>query len=299
MRLDRLATLYLARPLRALAPLPGAGCVRILMYHRISDDTESGVGPYYRLNTSPARFAEQMQLLKDHGYRVLDLVEALDQLKAGRTVENSVAITFDDGYADFAEHAFPILRKYRFAATVFLPTTFISDVARPFRNSDCLTWSQVRDLRGYGIRFGSHTVSHPKLHELSWSAIDEELSASRKVLEDRLQEPITTFAHPYAFPEADRPYVKEFTARLKQHGYQCCATTRIGVAAAHDDPYSLKRLPVNGCDDLLLFSAKLAGAYDWVAWPQRLQKHAKSARHKSKQYPVESTTAPSPSAAGS
>ena len=60
VRFDRLATLYLANPLRKFAPLPDVGCVTILMYHRISDAPEPGLAPYFQVNTSPERFREQM-----------------------------------------------------------------------------------------------------------------------------------------------------------------------------------------------------------------------------------------------
>ena len=74
MRLDRLATLYLANPLRKLSPVADTGCLRILMYHRISAAPEPNFGPYFRVNTSPARFAEHMQFLGEERYKVVDLL---------------------------------------------------------------------------------------------------------------------------------------------------------------------------------------------------------------------------------
>jgi peptidoglycan/xylan/chitin deacetylase (PgdA/CDA1 family) len=274
VRLDRLATLYLAKPLRKLAPLPGEGCVSILMYHRISALPEPGFAPYYRVNTSPARFAEQMAFLHQEQYKVVDLVDALSLLQANAFTRKHVVLTFDDGYADFAQEAFPILQNYGFTATVFLPTSFISPEPNSFKDTPCLTWAEVKQLRQAGIRFGSHTVSHPTLYDLTWAEIETQLRDSKARLEEMLEEPVTTFAYPYAYPEADSTFTKQFSALLRDKGYECCVTTRIGVALKNDDPFSLKRLPLNDCDDTALFRAKLEGGYNWLSLPQRLRKKA-------------------------
>ncbi|HWF19895.1 MAG TPA: hypothetical protein VG754_11535 [Verrucomicrobiae bacterium] len=93
------------------------------------------------------------------------------------------------------------------------------------------------------------------------------------MIEDKLGVAISSFAYPYAFPSADRDFVETLTDLLKGSGYECNATTRIGRVHAEDDPYMLKRLPVNSADDSALFLAKIRGAYDWMNWPQdRLKK---------------------------
>jgi hypothetical protein len=55
---------------------------------------------------------------------------------------------------------------------------------------------------------------------------------------------------------------------LNRAGYSSCVTTRIGRVRTGDEQFSLKRLPVNNWDDEALLRAKLAGAYDWLAWFQ-------------------------------
>lgn len=248
------------------------GAVRILMYHRISDAPEPDLSPYFRLNTSPKRFSEHMQFLRDGGYCVLDLCDALHSLRDGTLGPNHVVITFDDGYADFADYAFPVLARHSFTATVFLPSAFIGEQPLSFRNTPCLTWSQVKTLRTAGIRFGSHTVNHPKLVQLPWPQIEAELAQSKRELEEQLDEAVTTFAYPYAWPEGNLPYTQRFSHLIKALGYECCLTTRIGIAHKKDNLFALRRLPVNDCDDLGLLRAKLEGAYDWLALPQSLLK---------------------------
>jgi peptidoglycan/xylan/chitin deacetylase (PgdA/CDA1 family) len=307
------------------------------MYHSISDDPEPGVRPYYRVCTSPRRFAEHMALLKSRGYRGVTLSEGLAWLRSPLDVERSVldvgcspvpptsalrpppsdlcslssalrprtpnsdlpaptsdlrpltserpaALTFDDGFRDFHTAAFPILQQHGFNATMYLPTAFIGETRRVFcprgssflrpltsdlsSNRDCLTWSEVRELHGDGIEFGSHTVTHPKLVELSWPEIESEMVKSKSEIEQRLGATVAAFAYPYAFPQTDDGYVRSFRQLLADAGYSCCVTTEVGRVKTGDDSYRLKRLPVNALDDTTLLQAKLEGRYDWLAGPQ-------------------------------
>jgi peptidoglycan/xylan/chitin deacetylase (PgdA/CDA1 family) len=246
------------------------------MYHSISNTPEDGVSPYYRTCTSPEAFENQISFLARNGYTTPNLIEAGEQLESGGDHSKSVVITFDDGFRDFYTQAFPVLRRYGFSATMFLPTAYIDGQRRSFKDRECLTWSEVCELREAGMLFGSHTVSHPKLVKLSPSEIRRELSESKAELERRLGEPILTFAYPFAFPQANREFSESFRRALVEAGYKVCVTTEIGCIRNGDDPLHWKRLPANTCDDLSLLEAKLAGAYDWLSVPQTAVKRLKS-----------------------
>jgi peptidoglycan/xylan/chitin deacetylase (PgdA/CDA1 family) len=274
--IDRILSVYLVAPFCSGKSSAGSLHIPILMYHSVSDSPEPGVAPYYRLATPPALFAEHLQLLSDRGYSVVSLHEATHALTVQQTPNRRLAvITFDDGFRDFLTNAWPALNRLSFTATVFLPTNFIGDSSRSFVGRDCLTWSEIRELRKAGISFGSHTASHPKMDTLSESQLEHELVDSKSVLEERLQEPIDSFCHPYAFPAANASYVSRFRELLKRAGYRIATNTSIGRARSTTDHLLLPRLPVNGRDDARLFTAKLAGAYDWFARPQSLLKRAK------------------------
>ena len=274
MRLDRLVTLGLSRSVfsgdDAASPrLP------ILMYHRISDAAERGVVPYYRLSTSPARFAEHMRWLADAGWQGVGVTEALTggpHRWAGRTF----ALTFDDGFADFGEMAAPILRKHGFRATVYLPTAYIGRKRLLFESVECLTWNEVRTLHRSGIEFASHTVNHPRnLHELPWIDLRQELRLSKEKIESELRTSIAGFSFPYAFPQANANFRAAFSALLREIDYQHCVTTAIGRVKLIPDRLALERLPVNNDDDRDLLLAKMAGAYDWLGVPQSVIKTAR------------------------
>jgi peptidoglycan/xylan/chitin deacetylase (PgdA/CDA1 family) len=272
MRVDRLLTLGVFGPLQKWRGEQGT--LPVLMYHSISDGSENGVPPYYRTATSPRVFAEQMALLRSRGFRAVTLREGREWLRHGApAAEKLVALTFDDGFRDFYTHAFPVLRENQFSATMFLPTAFIGDETRRFKERECMTWGVARELHNAGIEFGSHTVNHPKLYELAVARIREELEVSKAMIEEKLGETISSFAYPYAFPGTDRRFVEGVTGLLREAGYKCNVTTRIGRVRAGDDAFTLKRLPVNSMDDGALLLAKIHGGYDWLNWPQDFSKN--------------------------
>jgi peptidoglycan/xylan/chitin deacetylase (PgdA/CDA1 family) len=292
MRLDRVVTLCLARPLVAAGVVSRVRALPILMYHSISDDPQPGVSPYYKTTTSPAVFEQHLQRLSAAGYRSVHIDEAVRALQSGvPRNEKTVVITFDDGFRDFYDLAFPILKRLGHTASMFLPTAFVANDRRSFKDRECLVWSEVRELRVAGIEFGSHTVSHPKLYELGWKEIEDELALSKERIERELDQPVTGFSYPFAFPQQDQEFTARFAQLLRKLGYQNCSTTIIGRAHPGDDAFCLKRLPVNSCDDQLLFDAKLDGAYDWLAYPQA---GYKALRHRFTRPPTGRVPAPSP-----
>lgn len=276
LRPDRLATLYFFHPLRKLLGRPSG--VPILMYHSISADPESHRSPYYRTCTDPRTFARQMEFLSRGGYRVLGTTEAVRILAQPRRLsEKVIALTFDDGYRDFYDLAFPVLARFGFAATVYLPTAYIGERRLAFNSKSCLTWSEVRELRSAGVEFGSHTVTHPQLQHLSHAGIRRELRASREEIEARLGEPVLSFSYPYKFPETDRAFCGRLREDLSESGYRNGVSTVIGVPHSAADPFFLERLPVNSADDAALLRAKLAGAYNWLHAAQFSWKRVRTA----------------------
>lgn len=263
-RFDRFATLYLVNPLRRSAS-GNKPSIPILMYHSISDEAETGVHPYYRTSTSPQQFASQMKYLHESGYRTASLPEVVSELREqGAVAEKHVVITFDDGYRDFHDNAFPILDQYHFGATVFLPTAYIGTVRTQFKAKDCLTWSEIRELKKHGMSFGSHTVTHPQLSRLDAGAVINEIATSKQTIQDNLGESVDSFAYPFAFPESNKPFIQMLRTTLIEAGYRQGVSTRIGTARRQEDHYFLRRLPMNSFDDIALFRAKLQGSYDWL-----------------------------------
>jgi peptidoglycan/xylan/chitin deacetylase (PgdA/CDA1 family) len=264
-RADRLATLYLFQPLRQCVASYRSLRIPILMYHSVSEPNSDGAHPYFETATSPRVFEEHMKYLRETGYRTLRLNEAVKYVESGEQLsEPSLVLTFDDGFQDFATHAFPILQEYGFTATVFLPTGHIADERRQFKNRDCLTWTEVRELHRAGVTFGSHTVTHRQLKFLKASEVEQEVRCSKETIEDQLGHPVDSFSYPFAFPETDRAFKRKLKVLLAAQGYRNGVSTIIGTYGAGHDHFFQPRLPVNSWDDLRLFRAKLEGGYDWL-----------------------------------
>jgi peptidoglycan/xylan/chitin deacetylase (PgdA/CDA1 family) len=260
------------------------------------------VHPYYQINTSPDIFVERMRFLHENNYSVISLAKAVKmldsnsqpnqlntqhatrntQIKLNQPLNHStnqplkyVVLTFDDGFRDFYTQAFPILQKYGFTATVFLPTGFIDNKGLKLKGKEHLNWIEVRELHNNGINFGSHTVTHPQLKLLKKEDIEYEIRQSKETIQNKLGESIDSFSYPFKFPEEDKEFTKYLRVILQKFGYKYSVSTRIGTTSKKDDIFFLKRIPANSCDDISLFKAKLQGGYDWLYWPQYFLKMAK------------------------
>ena len=144
------------------------------------------------------------------------------------------------------------------AATVFLPTALVDDREnRVFNKHPLMNWSQVRDMRRGGISFAAHTATHPRLTTLPSKQVAEELTRSRKDMEDRLAGLCEDMAYPFVdFDER----VREEAGRA---GYKTACSVRIGLNRPGDDLLSLKRIPIVDADGTRRFLRKIAfGVWD-------------------------------------
>jgi peptidoglycan/xylan/chitin deacetylase (PgdA/CDA1 family) len=271
-RPDRLATLYVCHPVARIMGLKSGARVPILMYHSISDNLFAKSHRYYQINTSPNVFERQMRWLRHNGYRTMDLPEMLAAMEAGQDLSKTVVITFDDGYQDFYTDALPVMKECGFTATIFLATDRIQDTSVRIEGVDYLTWREVRELHAEGIRFGSHTVTHPDLRSLGPEQIDYELGYSKETIQQKLGVSVRSFSYPFAFPEEDRDFTRYLVDALKNHGFENGVSTIIGRARLGNNSFCLPRLPVNSWDDPSLLRAKLEGGYDWLHWLQWFHK---------------------------
>src|SRR5262249_9921427 len=138
-----------------------------------------------------------------------------------------------------------------------------------------MTWDEIRELKSQGVQFGSHTVTHPQLKDIPLDEVKYELEMSKAHLEEQVGKPIDTFCYPYAFPEENTIFTQTLKAIMVNAGYRYATGTRIGTLKKGDDPYFIKRIPMNSCDDIRLLEAKVSGDYDWLHYIQLTYKKLK------------------------
>ena len=229
----------------------GGGELPILTYHSL-DDSGSVI------SVTPSVFAEQMRALLEAGIRTLSLPAAAQALRGGRVPAGAVVLTFDDGFENFYQHAYPVLRRYGFMATSFLVTDYCGkDNSWPTQPAHVgrrplLRWAQVREMSEAGMAFGAHSRTHPDLTRVSSGEAEEEIVASKRAIEQFLDRPVESFAYPYgAYNEA----VKRLTAA---HFPLACSTT-LDFARPGSDLLALERLDMYYFRDARLFQRLVSG----------------------------------------
>ena len=213
----------------------------VLMYHLVDEPVKAS-SVYVR----PDSFERQMEFLRLHRYRVVPLEKLVEDIKAGRKIPpKTVSITFDDGTIDNFTHAFPVLRKMGFPATIFMIT---ANIDRP----GWLSEEDLKILDDAGVTIGSHTVHHAFLPELSSEEVRRELTESKKRLEDVLGHEVRLFSYPAG---GVTPAIKQ---AVKDAGYVGAVTTNYGKT--RHDPYALHRVKVSDSSrNLFRFWTKVSG----------------------------------------
>ena len=168
---------------------------------------------------------------------------------------NPVAVTFDDGTADFVDDALPVLVEHGVPALLYLATGFVeSNEALPYGGRP-LTWSALRDALSTGlVTIGSHTHSHAVLDRLSEHEIEDELRRAAALAEDNLGVPLEHFAYPKGAANSAvsdavvrRTFVSAATGEIRSNPYGSTDVHRLG------------RTPIQRSDAMKWFQPKVDG----------------------------------------
>jgi len=244
-------------PTAALAPTPGPtpDCqarqviVPVLMYHHVAERDPSYSYLRRSLTVSPRSFRWQLDYLRANGYESVKLDDLVAYLAMGQPLPpKPVVITFDDGYRDNYEVAFPMLRERGFVATFFLVTAPIDEGSPEF-----MTWEQVKEMHAAGMEFGAHSYTHPDLRGQSVDYLVWQVVGSKEAIEERTGEPVRFFAYPSG------SYDDQVIAVLKSAGFWAALSTETGCLHSLESPWSLDRVRVSPQDGESKFAEKLIG----------------------------------------
>jgi peptidoglycan/xylan/chitin deacetylase (PgdA/CDA1 family) len=242
--------------------------IPILLYHSVSPDPPAWIR---RHCVAPDVFARHTELICESGMTALSVAEYAGMLRNGGSLpERPVLITFDDGLADFAEHALPALRRAALPATLFVTTGFVQGLpegrgaTRP--PGPWLDAAALLELQAQGVEIGAHTHSHPHLDTLPVDAARLEIARSKEILETVLGAAVPSFAYPYG-------YHGPVARRLAQAcGFASACAVKNALSSRSDDRFALARLTVRADTPLARVGDWLQGRGAPLAPPRELDR---------------------------
>lgn len=206
----------------------------ILYYHNVGTYKYGLRGVYI----SPDCFEKQMRFLSRKGYKTIGFDELAGYLeRAENPPKKTFVITFDDGYKNNYENALPVLERYDFTATVFVPTSEVGKTLAHKRTSpeQRMSWKELADI-SRSWRVESHTVKHISLTELTTAEVLYELTVSRRQIEEKLGRKPEIFCYPSG------KYNNCVRDLVKNTGYRAACITRPGLVGKGSDLYALPRV---------------------------------------------------------
>jgi peptidoglycan/xylan/chitin deacetylase (PgdA/CDA1 family) len=231
----------------AQRPTPPVGpsiTIPVLLYHyvRVNPVASDQVG--FELSVTPPNFAAQMAFLQWAGVHTVSLGDVLQALRTHRPLPpRSVVLTFDDGYADFARVAAPVMQHDGLHGTVFVVSGFVG------RNG-YMNATQVREVEEMGMVIGCHTVNHVDLAAAPLSVARTQIDVAHQQLRALTGQPVLDFAYPYGGFNA------AVEGLVAADGFRDAVTTEPGAVLSLAQPFAWPRYRVGGHDTLLSFAHK-------------------------------------------
>lgn len=232
--------------------------VLILNYHSIN--------PNHKYSTKPEDFDEQMNYLSKN-FQIVRLNEINNKKH-----KFSIVITFDDGFCDNYEYAFPILKKYNIPATIFLVSDFVFgdlDITKgwiPYNGLKPLTIDNIKEMSGSGlIDFGSHGKNHEPVSSLSRDVFRLNLIESINKIKLYSGKKVDSYAFPFGQLSQRGFFDKNF---FNDVGLLNVCTTDWGINKSNNLVGFLKRIRIDSFDSLEDFKEKIKGSWNFVVFFQ-------------------------------
>ncbi len=234
----------------------------VIMYHRfIEQDSEKGVHGTWMPITM---FEKHLRLMKWLGYETLTFRDLADKgfihrLQYGKKY---LMITADDGYQDNLTRMLPLLERYGYKAVVYVVTGEgynrwdVEHPTNPDTKVSLMSGEQIKALAASGhVEIGGHTLTHPRLSQLTAEQQAHEIQENKRQLEALLGYPLLSFAYPYG--DLNESAKEQAIAA----GYRFAVATNSGPKAMHQDPFQIRRIAIFPRTDVFGLWRKIRGNY--------------------------------------
>jgi peptidoglycan/xylan/chitin deacetylase (PgdA/CDA1 family) len=244
--------------LPTITPTYKTATVPILMYHHIANVLPMTDLLDRSLTVTPPLFSEQLDYLKKMGYHTITLNQIMDALYYGGPLpKKPIILTFDDGYDDAYNYAYPILKAHGFSGMFYIITGKVG-----WRGQ--AGWDQLKQMLANGMQMGSHTIHHVDMGDTYLSSpaqAQQEAQIAQATLQSNLGIPIQHFCYPNGGPFKGRNLVlqQEVVALLARNGY-VSATTDPGLTGFIQSsltPLAMLRIRVDGRETFPQFTGSL------------------------------------------
>lgn len=214
--------------------------VPILMYHYISEPPPGADIYRVDLSVTPESFRQQMAFLKENGYTPIDFYELSTAIVAHIELpEKPIILTFDDGYLDNYEQAFPILREFGFKGNFFVVTEFIDSGREGY-----MDWTMIEEMAAAGQRIESHSRTHPDLATKSRDGLIWEILGSQETLAAHIGYRPRYFCYPGG------TYNEETIQALRDLDFWGAVTTENGTWHGFNDRFEWRRVRLRNTTSL-------------------------------------------------
>ncbi len=226
--------------------------IPILAYHSLDP-----VRFRNKLAISPELFRKQMRFLKSRYFRTVSLESCARSGWREGFFGRSVAMTFDDGYRDNYEQAFPVLKELGLGAAFFVTP---QDIGK----EGFMTWEMLREMAATpGIEIGSHSMDHRTLSDIPEKEAWTSIVASKAVLEEKLGREVRGISYPCG------SFNEKVLEMVRGAGYHYgCAASHVHDRRYVGHPYLLRRIKISDSSSAMLaFTLRLSGFYHTFGRP--------------------------------
>lgn len=227
----------------------GLNGIRVLLYHSVANSPKNDA-----ITVSPVDFEHQLYSFQKAGYSFVSLAEIFNSSDTFRSAKKVMAVTFDDGYLDQYENAYPILQSLNIPATIFLPTAFIGDKSRwdADKGKPIMNATTLRGLDKNLISFALHSHQHINYSATDLNTILRDLELNIQFMKEYDLDFLPALAYPYGKRPRDPSVKKQLFNGMKDLGiqYGFRIGNRINPRNFNSNPYEIQRIDIRGTDSL-------------------------------------------------